>query len=163
MSIKYNMCGKILKTHGLQGEVKILNSSDFPRFEVGKKVYYKEDDKYIELIIAEVRDTKDLLVKFRNYNDINLILPLVGKDLYAKREKNDLLDNEYYYTDLIGKDIYNEDNILRTKVSNIREYPQGKYLVCRIEDKVKLIPFRQEFIVDVLEDRIIIKEIDGLL
>lgn len=161
--MKYNICGKILKTFGLKGEVKVLNSSDFNRFVKNKELYYLENGIYKELKIKEVKDGSSLIVSFYGYDDINKVLPLIGYDLYAKREKEDLKDNEYYYSDLIGKDVYNEDGVLRAKVKDVRELPQGKYLLCVKDGKNKLIPFNEHFIKDVLDDRIIIIEIEGLL
>lgn len=161
--MKYNICGKILKTFGLKGEVKVLNSSDFNRFVKNKELYYLENGIYKELKIKEVKDGGSLIVSFYGYDDINKVLPLIGYDLYAKREKEDLKDNEYYYSDLIGKDVYNEDGVLRAKVKDVRELPQGKYLLCVKDGKNKLIPFNEHFIKDVLDDRIIIIEIEGLL
>ncbi len=161
--MKYNICGKILKTFGLKGEVKVLNSSDFNRFVKNKELYYLENGVYKELKIKEVKDGSSLIVSFYGYDDINKVLPLIGYDLYAKREKEDLKDNEYYYSDLIGKDVYNEDGVLRAKVKDVRELPQGKYLLCVKDGKNKLIPFNEHFIKDVLDDRIIIMEIEGLL
>lgn len=160
--MNYNICGKILKPHGLKGEVKVLNSSDFPRFKKNKIVYLKDDD-YKALQIKEVKEGVPLIVSFKGYDNIDKILPLVGKDLYAMCEDSDLGPNEYYYSDLIGKDIYNQNNELRARVIDIRELPQGKYLVCIRDGKNKLIPFNEFFIKDVLVDRIIINEIDGLL
>ena len=161
--MNYNVCGKILKTHGLKGEVKVLNSSDFPRFMKNKTVYYLDNNEYLPLKIRNVKEANPLIVSFYDYDDINQIIPLVGKDLYALKNKDDLKENEYYYSDLIGKDIYNEDNIKRTTVKDVIHLPQGEYLVCYIEDKRKLIPFNEHFIKEVLDDRIIIKEIEGLL
>lgn len=161
--MKYNICGKILKTFGLKGEVKVLNSSDFNRFVKNKELYYLENGIYKELKIKEVKDGSSLIVSFYGYDDINKVLPLIGYNLYAKREKEDLKDNEYYYSDLIGKDVYNEDGVLRAKVKDVRELPQGKYLLCVKDGKNKLIPFNEHFIKDVLDDRIIIIEIEGLL
>ncbi len=161
--MKYNICGKILKTFGLKGEVKVLNSSDFNRFVKNKELYYLDNGIYKELKIKEVKDGSSLIVSFYGYDDINKVLPLIGYDLYAKREKEDLKDNEYYYSDLIGKDVYNEDGVLRAKVKDVRELPQGKYLLCVKDGKNKLIPFNEHFIKDVLDDRIIIIEIEGLL
>ena len=122
-----------------------------------------ENGIYKELKIKEVKDGSSLIVSFYGYDDINKVLPLIGYDLYAKREKEDLKDNEYYYSDLIGKDVYNEDGVLRAKVKDVRELPQGKYLLCVKDGKNKLIPFNEHFIKDVLDDRIIIIEIEGLL
>ena len=75
--MKYNICGKILKTFGLKGEVKVLNSSDFNRFVKNKELYYLENGVYKELKIKEVKDGSSLIVSFYGYDDINKVLPLI--------------------------------------------------------------------------------------
>ena len=160
----YNKCAKITGTHGLKGDLKVQDYSDFDRFYKGSIVYFKDQNNYLPLTVNRAVDYKNgLLVLFNDFNDINQVEFLVGKDLYAIKDEADLEEDEYFYSDLIGKDIYNEEGTLRAKVIDVKEYPQGDMLVCKVNDKNKLIPFRNEFIKEVLEDRIIIYEIEGLL
>ena len=36
--MEYFRCGKILTTHGIKGDLKVLSVSDFDRFQKGKKL-----------------------------------------------------------------------------------------------------------------------------
>lgn len=160
----YNKCGKITASHGLKGDLKVQNYSDFDRFYEGALVYYKKNTEYLPLEVRKAVDYKNgLLVAFKDLVDINQVEFLVGKDLYAVKDETDLAEDEYFYSDLIGKDIYNEEGLLRGKVLDIKEYPQADMLVIEVNGKNKLVPFLNEFISEVKEDRIIIKEIEGLL
>lgn len=160
----YNLCGKIMAPHGIKGALKVNNYSDFARFQRGKKVYYLENGTYVELTIKSASDykTNSLLVTFKGFEDINLTTHLLGKDLYALKSEATLAKDEYYYSDLIGKEVINEQGVIRGKVVKVKELPQGHMLVILVEGKEKMIPFRKEFVLEV-NDKIIIKEIPGLL
>ena len=56
-----------------------------------------------------------------------------------------------------------DDGLKLIKVSDVILLPQGHYLVGYKDNKRKLIPFNEHFIKDVLEDRIIIYNIEGLI
>ena len=43
----YLNVGQILNTHGLKGELKIRNISDFDRFLPGNTLYILHDNKYV--------------------------------------------------------------------------------------------------------------------
>lgn len=160
----YKLCGKIVGTHGLRGGLKVQNFSDFDRFEPGKTVYYADNGQYIPLLIKDVSDYKQgLLVTFKDYLDINLVEFLVGVNLYALSSAADLKEDEFFYSDLIGKKIYNEAGIERGIVTAVREFPQGHMLIVESNGKKKMIPFRNEFVKKVEAEKIIIHEIEGLL
>lgn len=161
----YKMCGKIMATHGIKGALKVANYSDFNRFEVGNFLFIKEDNLYRRFKIKNVSDYKTgYLVTFENYEDINLVEKFIGENLYVLASENDLAEDEFYYSDLIGKEIYNQNDELRAICKDVVEYPQSHMLVCETSDgKIKYIPFINEFVKDVLDNKIIINEIEGLL
>ena len=85
-----------------------------------------------------------------------------GINILADKDTLDALDdNEYYIHDLIGLEVFNQNDQFRGVVKDVREYPQGFYLDLDYEGKTVLVPFIDEFIEDVA-DVIIIKEIEGL-
>ena len=84
--------------------------------------------------------------------------------MYISEEDQGELDEGYYYDELIGKDVVNQDGVLRGKVVDIEEVPQGYILVVDVNSERKKIPFVQDvFIKDVNDNQIIINEIEGLL
>ena len=73
-------------------------------------------------------------------------------------------DGEYYFSDLVGLDVFSNDKIIGT-VLTVEEGISSNYLRVKVKDKEKLIPFIPAFIekVDLDSKKINIKEIEGLL
>ena len=157
--------GKIVNTHGIKGEVKIINSSDFDRFSIGKKVFYELNKKVNEVKIKEIREHKGcLLVKFEGYDNINDVLFLKGLELYGKEKNKIEDDSSFYYEDIIGKIAITNKNEIIGKVISLFEVPQGHILeILKKDGKKALVPFRKEFVGDINDEHIIIFPIEGLL
>lgn len=100
--------GKIVNTHGIRGEVKIVPNTDFAdqRFAVGAKLTVLTTPP-VAVTIASAREHKGLpLVTFRGYTDINQVLPFKGALLGATGTPDvDLADDEFMYKDIIGLDV----------------------------------------------------------
>ena len=163
--MNYYKCGHIMTTHGLKGTLKVKNLSDFDRFYKNSRLYIFYKDEYIEVNVKSVSNQDDhLLVTFKDLEDINLVEKYRNTDIYVSEldRVNELDDNEYYYSDLVGKKIINQNGDLRGIVKEIREYPVCHYLVTNYNDKDILIPFQEKFIKEVNDDSIIIDEIEGL-
>lgn len=138
----YIYIGKIVSTHGIKGEVKII--SDFFEkdkiFKKGFKLYLTP--LYHEEIINTYRVHKNYdMVTFDGYNDINEVLKYIGMGVYIKRSDLDLKEDEYLLNDLIGYKVY-EDSKLLGKVSSIS---YNNNVLLKIDDKF-YIPFIDEFI-----------------
>jgi 16S rRNA processing protein RimM len=158
--------GKITSTHGIKGEVKIYNLSDFDRFLVGYKVFVMVNDQKHEFTIERVRESKNvLIVKFLEFNDINEILPYKGLYVYSDADVSEQLEsNDYHYEDVIGKKVMTEQLEQVGIASALIEVPQGHLLeIEKPNGKKSLVPFIEEFIGDIDEEKIIIKPIEGLL
>lgn len=163
--MEYFRCGKILTTHGLKGDLKIQILSDFDRFSIGKRLYIKHKDEYVPVIIDKSSNFgKNLLVRFKDLEDINLVEKYHSDELYVSSEdrKDELAIDEYYYTDLLGLEVINQDGKSRGFVKEIKELPQCDYLYVENQGKFSYIPFLEEFIIEV-NDKIIINEIEGLI
>ena len=159
----YFRCGKILTTHGIKGDLKVLSLSDFDRFQKGKRLYIKHQGKMEEVIVNKVSPFgKYLLVNFEKLLDINLVLKYHSDDIYvAGCDREELEEDEFYYDELIGKELINQNGKSRGIVKEIRELPQCDYLYVLYNGKYYFIPFNEEFITDVT-DKIYIEEIEGL-
>lgn len=163
--MEYLVVGKIQNTHGLKGTLKIKNNSDFNRFEPGKKLYIKYKNDFIPVTVKSASETPTLLlVTFEDLLDINLVEKYKGSDIVIdKNDLDELPEDEYYYYELIGLDVYNQNGVLRGKVDGIMSLPQGDSLEVLVDGKKKTIPLVEAFIKEILDDRIIINEIEGLL
>ena len=86
----YIEVGKIVGTHGIKGELKVLSDSDFKseRFKKGNVLYLKINDEYKEVKVSSYRPHKNLdLITINNLFDINEVLKYVNKDLYVKKDQ----------------------------------------------------------------------------
>lgn len=164
--MNYYKCGHIMTTHGLKGDLKIKNLSDFERFKKGNQLYILHNDEYIPVIVNNVSTYKGdtLLVSFKDLLDINLVEKYHSDDIYVSdtEREADELDGDYYYSDLVGKNVVNQNGDARGKVLEIKELPQCDYLVVQYNGKNSLVPFIDEFVLDVTDNDIVINEIEGL-
>lgn len=163
----YLLIGKISKPHGLNGEVKIYSKTDFAstRYKIGNVVYFFYDNQYKPLIVNSFYHYKEFdIVSFKDYLSINLVTPLLGKDLYIKKIDAILPKNHYHYVDLINLKIINEGKEIGI-VKNVLSYPANDILRCQNKSKTFDIPFVDEYILDVnLEKKEIkVKLIEGIL
>jgi 16S rRNA processing protein RimM len=103
---------KIGKCVGLKGELKLHLLTDFP--EQFKKGSTFKSDK-LDLTI-EYYNEKRGTVKFVGYDDRNMAEKLTTRSLYATeeetRENCNLSEDEYYYFDIIGCNIIENDKTL---------------------------------------------------
>lgn len=161
--MKFYKCGHILTTHGIKGDLKIKPLTDFDRFSPNNHLFILHQNNYVEVVVNKVSEFKEnLLVSFKDLLDINLVEKYHGDDIYVSElDREKLSSNEFYYSDLIGKIVFNQKGDFRGEVIEIRELPHAKYLVVKYNDKTHLIPFISEFI-DKIDEKIYIKEIEGL-
>ena len=152
--------GKIVNTHGIKGEIRIL--SKFPYkdkvFIKGMNIYIDKNDKEV---INTYRVHKNFdMITMNGYSNINDVLKYKGKYIYVN--KDDIkLDNNYLDEDIIGLNTY-VDNDYKGIVSNIERYEKTVLLVIKNRDKEYLVPYDLIDKIDTDNKKIYIKEIDGL-
>ncbi|MFQ8697925.1 MAG: ribosome maturation factor RimM, partial [Peptoniphilus harei] len=101
--------GKIINTHGIKGELKVdPYTFDKNRFSKLKSIFVGEDLK--EFFIKKVRVNDFVYLSFEGYENINDVLNLKGLNIYIKDEDRlELEEDQYYVSDLIGKEVYDTD------------------------------------------------------
>lgn len=158
--------GKITTTHGIRGEVKVLDLSDFNRFKKDEKVFIVLNNEKLFLTIENVKtQVKNLIVKFKEFNNINEVLNFKGLTIYSET-RGKLKKNEFYLDELYDLLVYNdENNELIGFVDDILELPHGNVLVVlnKETNKKTMIPFEKDFIKEVTNEKILITPIEGLL
>lgn len=159
--------GKITSTHGIKGEVKIYDLSDFNRFFVGAEIYVITSQNIKKhFIIERVRTQgKFLIVKFKDYDNINDILVFKGLMIYADNiKKEELEEEDYHYDSLLDKEVYTDSNEFIGKVVRVIAVPQGHLLeILKTNEKKVLVPFISVFVSQIFDDKIIVTPIEGLL
>lgn len=140
----YLRVGVISSTHGLKGEVKVFPTTDDPeRFRSLKKVLLDTGREYKSLEVAGVKFFKNqVILKFREFNDINEVEQYKGKDLLITRDQAvPLGENENFITDLIGMAVYtDEGKFLGTLTDVLQTGANDVYVVKMEEGKEVLLP-----------------------
>lgn len=158
--MNYVYVGKIVNTHGLKGEIRILSTFCFKNKIFVPGFIFYVDEKPYEIVSYRKHKNYDM-VTFKGYHDINDVLFLKGRDVYFERE--DLDSNLILDSDLIDFDMIST-NGKKGKIVSIENGVKYSYFVVSILDKNYYVPKVDEFIekIDIEEKTIYIKEIEGL-
>lgn len=166
----YNV-GKIVNTHGIRGEVRVLPITDFPeeRFAKGEKVtaFMPGKKEQITFTIKSARLHKQFyLLTFDGYEDINLVEKYKGAELKISEDQLFELDeNEFYYHEIIGCEVFNSEGKLIGKISEILTPGANDVWVVKTPSKKEvLIPYIESVvkIINIAEKKIVIEEMEGL-
>lgn len=160
--------GKIVGTHGLKGELKIRSVSSFSdeRFKKGKNVYLiKDGDEHKMECLTHRQHKGNDLVTFKGFQDINLVERFKDYEVYGEYDQDLLDEDEYFYGDVIGCKIYDQDDQEIGVVTSIMETPRYDILVIeKNEGGRMLVPYNDAFVLkeDIYNQYIQINRIEGL-
>lgn len=144
--------GVISNTHGIRGEVKVYPTTDnVRRFDDLKEVILDTGKEQLNLHVTSVKYFKNMVIlKFKEFDNINDIIPYKGMDLLVTRENAiPLEEGEYYIVDIIGsKVITDEDKILGTLTDVLQTGANDVYVVKTKDGKEVLLPSIEECILD---------------
>ncbi len=154
--------GKIVSTHGIKGEIRILSDFDYKEkvFKVGNKLIIENK----EYTIKSYRKHKNYdMVTLNDYNNINEVLFLMKKEVYFLKENLNLSSNEVLDEDLMTFTVLTNNN----KKGIIKEifYASQTNKIIRIQlDKEILIPMNSPMIekIDKEKKEIYIKLLDNM-
>ena len=166
----YNVA-KIVNTHGIRGELKLVAQTDFPDVRFGKGsvlVLVGPAGVEREVTVETGRPQKNVwLVKFREFADINAAEKVKGWEVKIREEDLvELEEGEFYYHEIIGCRVFTEEGedlgtvkeILTPGANDVWvvEMPNGKELLLPYIDEVVLA-------VDVDAGKVTVRLMEGLL
>ncbi len=160
--------GKIINTHGLRGEVKVVAWTDVPEdFENIKKVTTKKGGEVVTLTISKIKYQKNnLIVKFKELNSIEEAE--LYKNCILSAEKSalpPLPEGVYYIADLIGCMVYGADGEAVGEVTDIFSAGAGNvYEVKPEKGKPRYLPANEGTILttDIVNKKIVMNIPEGL-
>lgn len=161
--------GIITATHGIRGEVKVFPTTDDPeRFSDLKEVLLDTGKEKKTLAVAGVKYFKQyVILKFKGYDDINLVEPFKKKSLWVTRENAvPLEEDEYFIADLIGlKVITDEDKTLGCITDVLQTGANDVYQVTDEKGREILLPAIKDCILSVslTEGKMRVHVLKGLL
>ncbi len=155
------LIGKIIGVFGIKGELKVYSESDFieQRFKKGSTIILKNKKETITVTVSSMRiHKKTILITIDNMLDINMVEKYINYDIFANANDNIELDeDEYYLDDLVGLDVFDENNNFVGLLEDFIEVPQGYIMEIVNKGKKTLIPFVDEHIIEIEDTKIIVK------
>ena len=165
MKKQYLEAGKIVTTHGIKGEVKIMPYCDsaellaeFDRLFLGKN--------HDEIIVERARVQKNMVIaKLEGFNTPEEAEKLRNKILFMHRDDLELDDDTYFIQDLIGMEVKDADSdVLYGTIADVMQTGANDVYVVRGEEREYLVPAIADVVIstDLDSNIMTIRPLDGL-
>lgn len=160
--------GKIVKTQGLKGEVRVFSTTDDIYRYDELETFYIGKDLNTDYNVEKVRYKGNLVImKIKGIDTVEMAEKIVNKNIYVSREESKELDeDEFFIADMIGIDVYTVDNKHVGVLDDVLQYAANDVYVVKGENnKEYLIPAVMKFVpeIDIEERKMIIDPIKGML
>ncbi len=169
MSDEFITIAKVVSTQGNKGEVNIFPLTDLAnRFKNLTTVFLRNNNSQTTLNIEKIRIKENTVVlKFKNIENIKEAKMIVGSFLEVERKNAVKLPKDTYFIfEIIGLEVYAENNIFLGKVENVISTGSNDVYIVKGKNKKELfIPAIHEVVknVNLEKKRINIKMVDGLI
>ncbi|WP_426447151.1 ribosome maturation factor RimM [Paenibacillus sp. S-38] len=172
MSEKLYTVGKIVNTHGIRGELKIVPETDFPeeRFAPGSKLLFVDPEKGTVLTqtVESARDHKTMyIVRFKGFTNINEVEKYKGWLLKVEEQYlSELPDDEFYHHEILGCNVVTDEGEELGTISEILSPGANDvWVVKRPKGKPLLLPYIDEVVlnVDIEAKQVTVHIMEGLL
>lgn len=160
--------GKIIKTHGIQGELSIRIDADQPALYSQIKVLFVEiAGKLVPFMIRNMSIRTDkAYVQFDDINTVDKALALTGKDLFLPLDQlPKLKGNKFYFHEVKNFRMVDEVYGELGPVAQVIEYPGQAVFQVFSSGKEVLIPVHDQIIrkVDRRSKTITVRAPEGLI
>lgn len=160
--------GKIVKTHGLKGEVTLrIDNEQFDEIEELNYFLLDINDKLIPYFVENITfHSNKSFVLFQDLKTLEAANQLVGISAYLPLDLLPEKDgNDFYSHEVVDFLVIDEEKGELGKVQEIIEYPTQSLIQILINGKEVLVPIHDDIIQDVNreEKKIYIKAPNGLI
>ncbi|MBM7712912.1 ribosome maturation factor RimM [Enterococcus xiangfangensis] len=167
----YYKVGKIVNTHGIRGEVRVISTTDFTeeRYQVGEQLFlFRDKQEVLPLTIASYRRHKNFdLLSFEGYpniNDVEVFRDGILK--ISEKQLGELDEHEYYYHEIIGLTVIDEEDKEIGKITEILSPGANDVWVVKCKgQKDALLPYIESVVkaVDLTAGTVRVEIPEGLL
>ncbi|MDD3652829.1 MAG: ribosome maturation factor RimM [Desulfotomaculaceae bacterium] len=165
---EYIQIGKILKTQGNHGAVRVLPLTDFPeRFQQMDQAHILVNGELRELTIEKSYPHKKfIIIKFKEIQNMNAAEELKGGLLVVTREElAPLTEGSFYIFDLIGIGVYDCTGKFLGKITDVLQTGSNDVYLVETGSKPILIPALKKVVkeTDLAGRRMVVELPEGLL
>jgi 16S rRNA processing protein RimM len=147
------LLGKIIATHGVKGQLRVfLFSGEFSSIAGLDTIMVKAPNSGMETfeVAAAARHGKKVLLTLKNYDNVNQVLHLVGRELYVERDQlPELPEGEYYWRDLVGLRVVTDQGEMLGTLTEIIATGSNDVYVVQGREREYLIPALEEVVLEV--------------
>ncbi|ARB36997.1 ribosome maturation factor RimM [Bacillus subtilis] len=172
MTKRWFNVGKIVNTHGIKGEVRVISKTDFAeeRYKPGNTLYLFMDGRNepVEVTVNTHRLHKQFhLLQFKERQNLNEVEELKNAIIKVPEEElGELNEGEFYFHEIIGCEVFTEEGELIGKIKEIlTPGANDVWVIGRKGKKDALIPYIESVVkhIDVREKKIEIELMEGLI
>ncbi|PID33619.1 MAG: 16S rRNA processing protein RimM [Thiotrichales bacterium] len=137
----YIELGNISGFFGVKGWVKLYSYSR-PRVGIGKyKDFYLGDNK-TPIRFTQIKESgKNVIGHIEGINSREEASDYLGQSLFIKQQDLPKLENEYYWHELIGLTVINQQDVVLGKIVEMLETGANDVMVIRNDSEELLIPY----------------------
>ena len=136
--------GRIVNTHGVQGEVKIEVWLDSPRFFKSFKRLVPDSGEELKVLGAKTHKGF-VIARLEGADDVNAAMRLKGKTVSVRREDAALPKGAFFLQDILGAKVVDENGAEIGTLVDVMETPASNIYVIKGESE-HLVPAVPEFI-----------------
>jgi 16S rRNA processing protein RimM len=161
---KHIIIGKILSPHGIKGLFHLASYAQNPKDIFSYNIFDNSEDSIkLEFVRISSKSKNDdiFIASIKGVNDRDEVTKLTNKDIFITRESfPEAGEGEYFFSDLRGLKVFNQDDKEIGKVADIADFGAGTLLEVDLLEKKKssiFFPFNDNCIIEVNLDRGMIK------
>ena len=154
------MIGEVVGVHGLRGKLKVRSYAEsILTYKPGIKIKLQSSETLTGLwyeIIKASDQKKGMLLSLKGIEDADSAQALKNKEILIKREDlPELEENDYFWQDLIGLEVFDKKRGALGKIENIIETGANDVFVVKADKDIKkgeqevLVPAIESVIIDV--------------
>jgi 16S rRNA processing protein RimM len=164
MKKEYLEAGKIVTTHGIRGEVKIMPYTDTPELLCEFDRLFMGKDK-AEIYIDRARVAKNMVIaKIEGIDTVEAAEKYRNKVLFMHRDDLELDEDTYFIQDLIDMEVKDADSgFVYGKITDVLQNGANDVYVIK-GDREYLVPAIPDVVIstDIDSNIMLIRPLDGL-
>lgn len=168
-SKKQVLIGKIQGPHGIKGQLRVVPfAGDASSISQLKSVLVKAPSGAMEPfpVASAKAHGKRVILTLKPFDNINQVLHLVGREIWADRAAlPELPSDEFYWSDLLGLEVETEEGEALGELVDIIETGSNDVYVVKKDGRELLIPALEDVVlaVDLNQNRMTVSLPEGLL
>ena len=137
--------GRFGKTHGLNGEIKLISFCHPAESIQNFKNFFINDEEEVEITFKS-ESSNHMVVKINNIDSINEVEKFVNIEINVPREDfPEIDDGSIYWNDLVGSKVKNTDEKSLGTVIKIENHGASDLLFIQGSDEEIIIPIEENF------------------